>query len=169
MKLIPIREEEFFNIYDEMSKNFIADEIRSFDDAYICLEIESFNIYHVVVEETYVGFISVWDLGTCFYIEHFVIYEEYRNSGLWAKALEIINNKLKNVILEADLPNTNIAKRRLGFYQRNGYKINDVDYVQPAYSKDKNPVPMHLLSYPEKLNNPIEIIQQLHKKVYGVK
>ncbi|MBQ9071967.1 MAG: GNAT family N-acetyltransferase [Bacilli bacterium] len=168
MKLIAIHEDEFVGIYEEMTKSFIEDEIRSFDDAYVLLELDSYNIYHIVIEEKRVGFITVWDLSTCFFVEHFVIYEEYRNSGFGGKAIDIVNEKFKQVILEAELPLSNISIRRLGFYNRHGYKVNDVEYIQPPYNKDKKEVPMHLLSYPDKIKNPKEIIKELHKIVYGV-
>lgn len=39
----------------------------------------------------------------------------------------------KIVILEIDPPTTNIAKRRLGFYERNSYFANPYPHVPPAY------------------------------------
>ena len=39
----------------------------------------------------------------------------------------------KIVILEIDPPTTNIAKRRLGFYERNNYFANPYPHVHPAY------------------------------------
>ena len=168
MKLVSICEEEFESIYEEMTKSFPKDEIRSFSDAYILLETESYNIYHIVEDDKNVGFITVWDLSSFFFVEHFVIYEEYRNSGFGGKALDIVNEKLKRVILEAELPTSDIAKRRLGFYSRHGYLINDINYIQPPYSKEKSAVPMHLLSYPCKIDNPKRIVEVLHKLVYGV-
>ena len=39
----------------------------------------------------------------------------------------------KIVILEIDPPTTNIAKRRLGFYERNSYFANPYPHVHPAY------------------------------------
>lgn len=168
MKLLAINEEDFPLIYEEMSKAFISDEIRSFDDTYILLELEAFNIYHIVDNDKRVGFISLWDLGSCFYVEHFVVYEKYRNQGYGGKAIDAVTNTLKNVILEADLPNTSIAKRRLGFYKRHGFVVNPIDYIQPSYGKGKKPVQMHLLSYPNLLENPYEVVSNLHKIVYSV-
>ena len=39
----------------------------------------------------------------------------------------------KTVILEIDPPTTENAKRRQGFYERNGYVANPYSHVHPAY------------------------------------
>lgn len=167
MDFIALKKDEFEKVYEQMTKAFIQDELRYFDDAFKLLDNEDYNVYHIIYNKKRVGFISIWDLKDFYFVEHFVIYDEYRNKGLGGKAIDKINEKFKNVILEAELPNDEISKRRLGFYNRHGFIINEFNYVQPAYHKNLNPVMMKLLSYPIKIDEE-KIINKIHKVVYGV-
>ena len=168
MKLEVIKKEEFKSIYDAMTTSFASDEIRDFNDAYKLTDVKEYKVFHLIYNNNKVGFITIWNLNTCTFVEHFVIYEEYRNKGYGGIAIDLINKEFDNVVLEAELGTTSISKRRLGFYNRHGFKINDIDYVQPAYHKDKQPVDMHLLSCPSKLENIDKVIEEIYKLVYGV-
>ena len=169
MKLVVIKKEEFNSIYEAMTTSFASDEIRTFEDAYKLLSLKEYKVFHLISKNEKVGFITIWNLSSCTFVEHFVIYEEYRNKGFGGMAIDLINKEFDNVVLEAELGTTDLSKRRLGFYRRHGFKINDIDYVQPAYHKDKQPVDMHLLSYPSKLKNIDKLIEEIYELVYGVK
>ena len=58
-----------------------------------------------------------------------------------------------------------MATRRIGFYNRNGYQVIFKDYVQPSYYKDEDACPLWIMgneSHPE-IRRFTEIIKQ---KVY---
>jgi GNAT superfamily N-acetyltransferase len=168
MKLVVIKKEEFKSIYEKMTTSFASDEIRTLEDAYKILDVKEYKVFHLTLNNNNIGFITIWNLDTCTFVEHFVIYEEYRNKGFGGIAIDLINKEFNNVVLEAELGTTDLSKRRLGFYSRHGFKINDVYYIQPAYHNDKQPVDMHLLSYPDKLANINKVIKEIYKVVYGV-
>ena len=168
MELVVIKKEEFKSIYKAMTISFASDEIRTFEDAYKLLDVKEYKVFHLISNNEKVGFITIWNLSSCTFVEHFVIYEEYRNKGFGGIAIDLINKKFKKVVLEAELGTTDISKRRLGFYNRHGFKINDVNYIQPAYHKDKQPVDMHLLSSSNKLENIDKVIEEIYELVYGV-
>ena len=168
MKLVVIKKEEFKSIYEKMTTSFASDEIRTLEDAYKILDVKEYKVFHLTLNNNNIGFITIWNLDTCTFVEHFVIYEEYRNKGYGGIAIDLINKEFNNVVLEAELGTTDLSKRRLGFYSRQGFKINDVYYIQPAYHNDKQPVDMHLLSYPDKLANINKVIKEIYKVVYGV-
>ena len=53
----------------------------------------------------------------------------------------------KRACLEAELPETELAARRIGFYERHGFTVNTgYPYFQPALAPDGDPLPMHLLT-----------------------
>ena len=53
----------------------------------------------------------------------------------------------KRACLEAELPETELAARRIGFYERHGFTVNaDYAYFQPALAPGGSPLPMHLLT-----------------------
>mgnify|MGYP000774958686 FL=1 len=53
----------------------------------------------------------------------------------------------KRACLEAELPETELAARRIGFYERHGFTVNaDYAYFQPGLAPGGDPLPMHLLT-----------------------
>ena len=45
-------------------------------------------------------------------------------------------------------PETELTRRRIGFYERNGFVLNDYDYVQPSLGEGKDPVPLRIMTWP---------------------
>ena len=166
MQLEKINPEDFADIYEEMEKNFILAERRDFAPAYELLQQEEFTIYHLLDEGEKVGFISLWQLKGFTYVEHFVVYESHRNRGYGAKALTAVKEQNPCVVLEAELPEDEMTKRRIGFYQRNGFVRNEKPYMQPAYRLGGEEVPMTIMSYPTGLDNFENIVGEIYQKVY---
>jgi hypothetical protein len=46
------------------------------------------------------------------------------------------------------LPNTTIDQRRIKFYERTGFKLNQHYYEIPTLKEDQNPLQLLLMSYP---------------------
>ena len=76
----------------------------------------------------------------------------------------------KPACLEAELPETELAARRIGFYERHGFTVNaDYPYFQPALTPGGSPIPLHLLTTGG-ARTPAELraIETLvHTRVYG--
>lgn len=110
-----------------------------------------FTIDLTVHEEKAVGFLCYWDLGEFIFAEYLAIDPNLRNGGLGKKVVdEFLATITKPVILEVELPTTILSERRIGFYQRIGFKIwENIQYQQPAYHAETQPVPMKLMSLGE--------------------
>lgn len=118
------------------------------------------------------GFITCWDLGICLYVEHFATSPEMRGAGIGSAILrDFLTKAGKPVVLEVEHPDTEIARRRIGFYRRNGFELwEDVDYIQPPYSPGQSAVPLLLMATPGlSREDASKIIAAIHTQVYGVK
>ena len=75
----------------------------------------------------------------------------------------------KPVILEVEEPFTETARKRILFYERLNFSVNNQSYFQPPYSNDKNSVKMLLMSYPKKIDSKYfeKTKTQIHDLVYG--
>ena len=74
------------------------------------------------------------------------------------------------IILEAEPPTDNIAIRRIGFYERNGFMLYGYDYYQPPYAADRQGIALRLMgNIPEDEARPDKIARTLHREVYGVR
>ena len=85
-----------------------------------------YEIIQFLTDGKKVGFITVWHVSDFVFAEHFVIFEKYRNKGLGAEALDKLKNTFSKIILEAETPESDIAKRRLAFYERCGFTNNEL-------------------------------------------
>ena len=166
MKIIKADSEDFDLIYSEMEKSFIREEIRDYDSALEALNDEKYSIYHVADGDTRVGFMTVWELSGFAFLEHFVTYEKFRNKGYGHKALALLKEKFKCIMLEAEPPREDIQKRRISFYERNGFQKNDFPYIQPPYRASDTGVRLILMSYPTPLYDAAPYVKEIYEKVY---
>ncbi len=166
MKLVKIEPSEFDFIYGEMMANFIEDERREYVEAKEIFKNENFIVYNALFEGEKVGFVSVWNLEDFLFIEHFVVYKQFRNKGYGGKILQKLKELSLPLVLEAEPPINDFAIRRLKFYKRNGFFANPEKYYQPPYRKNGNKVELILHSYPTSLKNQRDTVEKIYEKVY---
>ena len=118
-----------------------------------------------------VGLLTYWDFADFVYIEHFAIHENYRNKGYGQKVMEFIINEIKGmIVLEAEEPSDDITYRRIRFYQRLGFVMQDVPYQQPPYRSEDQWFPMKLMTLREK-NFSLEyeeVKRKIYKEAYNI-
>lgn len=172
MMLFKMHEEEFEQVFDLMVEAFPVDERRTFDEQKELLCNPVFDIYVFKDDEKseIKGFISIYRFEKFAYVEHFAVNPKYRNLGLGHEILSNLTACFSRLLLEVEVPETEQAKRRIGFYERNGFYLNDYPYIQPPISKSTNPIPLLLMTTGGKLtrNEYNEAKSTLYKGVYKV-
>ena len=166
MELLKIKKEEFDAVYDELECNFVPEERRDREEARAILDRPEFEFLHLLEGGENVGFISLWHLEGFTFAEHFVTYEKYRNKGIGGLVLDLLKKEYPEIVLEAEHPENEISRRRIGFYRRSGFLVNDYPYIQPPYRKGESGVPLLLLSYPSILDNAEAVVKELQSTVY---
>lgn len=114
---------------------------------------------------------ALWDFGSFVYLEHFAVKENMRNGGIGKKMLkEMIESFGKPVVLEVEPPEDDLTKRRIAFYQRNGFALNHYDYIQLAYTEEENSIPLMIMSYPNSLSEKefINVRNTIYRELFGV-
>ena len=57
------------------------------------------------------------------------------------------------MVLEAEpYDSGELAKRRIAFYERQGFVVNEYEYIQPAIAKGEEPIPLIIMSSPRALS-----------------
>ncbi|GMQ59283.1 GNAT family N-acetyltransferase [Vallitalea sediminicola] len=162
--------EDFEAIWNIYCDSFPENERRSLKQQMDIMKEDKYSWYPVKDNNIIVGFYTTWDLSDFVYIEHLAFDKNSRGKGYGSNIIrEIIDNNNK-IILEVEEPNTHEAKKRIDFYTRLGLILNNYDYVQPAYDKNKKSVPLLIMSYPSKISEEEfkRIRNELYKKVYKV-
>ena len=169
----PITSALFEDFYDIMVSSFPKGERRTREGFLSLVEgSEKYRIYELLDGEKLVAFFSVWEFESFAFGDHFAVSERLRNKGIGAELLKkILSDCRLPFILEAELPDCEIARRRQGFYTRNGFKINHFSYLLPPMQEGCKAIPMHILSYPEPQSESEfkNIKETLYKEVYNVK
>lgn len=83
------------------------------------------------------GLLTTWHFDGYTYVEHFAVFPDRRGGGIGSRALAAIEGP---VILEVEPPESGeMARRRIDFYRRNGFRLEDLKYIQPPYSPASSP------------------------------
>lgn len=167
MKFVEVQIEDFNEVYSQMEESFPVCERRSYSEAKAVLSNQDYKLYHIEEDCKKIGFISIWQLNGFNFVEHFAIYSQFRNLGYGAKSLDFAKKQWAKLVLEAEPAITEIAKRRLTFYKRNGFCENQFKYMQPAYRDGEEDVELVVMSYPSLLDDSESVVKEIYKKVYG--
>lgn len=163
-----MKKAEFEQVYRIMEQSFPENEIRPCAEQKNLIDNPLYSVY-ILKEKEIKAFIAAWDFCDFAFIEHFAVNTKYRNLGIGSKVLsEFVSAQSKRVCLEVELPNSEIAKRRIGFYERNGFCLNEYDYFQPPISVGKNKVPLAIMTSKDFVTEQMfqRIKDVLYKEVY---
>lgn len=125
--------------------------------------------YSIILNNLFTGFLILWHFEKFFYIEHLAINDNQRSIGLGKKVIESIKQIFPGIILfEVEPPLDELSVRRIGFYERSGYKTVLKEYMQPPYDKNKKPIPMWVLCNDEQISESDlkEYLTTIRLKVY---
>lgn len=164
---------QFDEVFSIMEQSFPEDEYRTYGEQKELLFNPHYQIYVLkdLKNNQVKAFITIWKFDDFAFIEHFAVNQNYRNQGLGACMLKEINTLLScQLCLEVELPETDYAKRRIEFYKRNGFYLNEYPYIQPAISKGKNPLKLFIMTSESHISmDEFERIKTIiYKNVYKV-
>ncbi|UFH52438.1 GNAT family N-acetyltransferase [Spirosoma sp. KNUC1025] len=129
--------------------SFPIDERRSFDELKSLLKCPDMYLCALLITDKLVGFLIYWHWNDVVYMEHFAIDPNQRGKQFGQQALGLILRiPTQYVLLEVERATDEISRRRIQFYERQGFILNPFDYVQPPYQPQKSAVPMRLMSIP---------------------
>lgn len=162
--------ERFDEAFSIMEQSFPPDEMRPYGEQKALLSNERYKIFAAYDEsEQMTSFAATWQLDDVLFIEHLATSPTSRGQGIGAKLLSYLTIcEKRTVCLEAEPPESNITRRRIGFYNRNGFYLNEYPYIQPPISKGRNPVPLMIMTYGKRIDGDkfIKIRDLLYKEVY---
>ena len=154
-----------FSVYE---KTFPEDERRGKEQFLALSENPDVYIFSIKNDEIAIGYLIFWEISDFYFLEHFEVFEEFRNQKFGSEILTQLQEKYEKIMLEAEPKNqSEMAEKRIRFYEKNGFSILDENYLQPSYGSGKNELPLFLLSnfVPENISEKINLI---HEKVYEI-
>ena len=121
---------DFDSFFKLMREGFPSVEMRSCEDAKNLLYED---LYNIIVDkdenENITAFIANWEFSDFNFIEHFAVDSKIRGSGIGTAMLKAYLNKCnKPIFLEVELPENHVSIRRIEFYKRLGFYLNNFEY-----------------------------------------
>ena len=163
----------FLNLYNStfpINQRRIYEDEKHLDN-YIKMKGGKFNAFSAKDGDLYLGFLSYWTFEGYTYIEHFAVDPAHRGKNLGRLMLNHLFKEVSpNVLLETEPADTEEAKGRIEFYEKNGFKIRkEFNYTQPSYGgKGQQAVPMLLMTHGEVNLHKIDSINEMLQEVYNI-
>jgi len=160
----------FDQIYALMERSFPVSEYRTREGQRRLLSNPSYRLYTTEESGRIVAFLSLWRLDGFRFIEHLAVDPDLRGGGVGRALLLRALNAERDApaVLEVEPPETELSKRRIGFYQRNGFHLHDFPYCQPPMRPGQEPLPLRLMSWPIPLDPAalVRVRDELYARVY---
>lgn len=162
---------EYLFVEKLLTEAFPEEERRDLPDFHTLTRCEGRFYNNVITDnDSPIGLVTYWDLERFLYIEHFAILPALRNGGYGHRVLELLKNRLRRpIVLEAEPPTEELARRRIAFYCRQGFILWQSPYLQPPYRNSDTPFPLCLMVCGN-LNEATDfayVRQTIHQTVYG--
>lgn len=102
--------------------------------------------------EQFIGMIGAWTFAGYTYIEHLAVNGRLRGQGYGKRMLGQFLQQHPLTILEIDPLTTDVAHKRLRFYQGLGFCENGYEHFHPSYHAGIADHQLIVLSYPHRLS-----------------
>ncbi|MBT2770862.1 GNAT family N-acetyltransferase [Halomonas sp. ISL-60] len=163
--------EKFDQVFEIMKCSFPEAEYREYSEQ---KKLLSHSRYRLITEENeqneVIGFLAGWEFEAIRYVEHVAVSPNIRGGGIGRQLMErFMKQSTKPVILEVELPDDELKRRRIGFYERLGFRLGDHSYVQPPLRVRQQTLSLQIMSYPVALTSTeFEMVRKLlYKEVYS--
>ncbi len=165
-------EHKFEEMYSLLCEAFPPSELRSRRGHLKEFESPHFNCM-TCESDGLIALMNFWEIDDFIFLEHFAVSTSQRGHGLGSQLIRELYKLAdgSRVILEAEPPESDsIAKRRVDFYIRNGFYLNEYEYWQPALQSDEKPIKLNIMSSLSPLNCEEfnETKRLIYKYVYNI-
>ena len=114
---------------------------------------------------------AIWEFEDFIFIEHLAIDSKLRGKGIGTQLIKnYLSKTQKEVFLEVEPPMCEVSKRRILFYEKLGFYLNDFYYLQQPLNPNDTPFELKVMSYSKKISeNEFEKYKKvIYKEVYNV-
>lgn len=143
--------EQVWRLYTDSFPEWERRRISSHDRA---SEDDDFHTYIALDNGNFIGLVFYWKYASYIFIEHLAVAPQLRGKNIGSKIITALieEHPQHTILLEIDPPADDISKRRLRFYERLGFVINDFEHIHPSFSRNNGKEhELRIMSYPDRL------------------
>ncbi|MDO5608313.1 MAG: GNAT family N-acetyltransferase [Capnocytophaga sp.] len=160
----------FASVWTMYEDSFPAEERRTLSQHQQLMNHSEYRFEALLHVDEAVGFLGYWAFENLIFIEHFAVVSSQRGAGLGSLFLKnFLAENTKRILLEVEIPENEPQQKRILFYQKFGFHLNETPYFQPPYQSGFPSVPMRVMTFPQafsesEINN---FVQNFHPIIYG--
>ncbi|MCM1033993.1 MAG: GNAT family N-acetyltransferase [Paludibacter sp.] len=140
---------DFADLY---ASSFPLCEQRTVNQQQWAFEQSDYQLIAYCNRGAFVGFLSIWRMHSCIYVEHFSVQKSLRGKGWGSRILQDFQQQNNHcIILEIDPVCDDVTRARLRFYEHCGFCQNPYHHLHPPYREGFKPHPLTIMSYPSAL------------------
>lgn len=166
MNFHPLSLSDFDSFFTLMEEAFPPSERRSKEETFFLFTNNP--CYHVIGKKDTQGisaFLAYWQFDECYFIDHLAVDKRLRGKGIGSELMDTFLQEISSiVVLEVEPPIDETGKKRVKFYEKLGFHLNDFPYIQPSMQKGQPEVPLFIMSYPHPLSE--EQFNTLRKRIF---
>lgn len=163
---------DFDKIFTIMTASFPESERRTYAGQKDLLADPHYRLVTETDENNIIiAFLASWEFPQFRFVEHIAVDPGIRGGGIGGKLMAAyIGESAKPIVLEVEPPDTDMAQRRISFYERLGFHLNPFEYMQPPLQKGQPELSLKIMSYPQTLTDAEFALykETLYSKVYKV-
>ncbi|SCH44320.1 ribosomal-protein-alanine acetyltransferase [uncultured Clostridium sp.] len=169
-KFIDMKKEEFESFFNILEKSFPDNERRKYVDQLSLLDKENYRPLIFKEKDEVLAIMATWEFEKFVFIEHLAVDNKLRGKGV---GTSLIDNYLKEcnkeVFLEVEPPQCEISTKRIKFYEKLNFYLNDFYYLQQPLNEGDLPFELKIMSYDKKIDSKDfeEYKNIIYKEVYG--
>lgn len=146
----PMNDRQRSRFLELLEASFPAYERRTAAGQELLFRQPEYVVFAALLEGEILAFLTWWEMQDFRYVEHFASDPALRGQGLGGRMLDRFLKMAESVcVLEVELPETDVARRRIGFYRRHGFELCPFDYMQPPLRPGDEPTPLALMATQE--------------------
>lgn len=163
-----LEKNDFEQLFKLMQASFPPAEYRTKEKQYAILDDENYSVSVFKDNGKICAFLASWLVNDFIFIEHLAVSPDMRGTGVGSAFMkEYLSKSALPVVLEVEDLQTDIAKRRINFYQRLGFVLSEIRYRQPNFDNSDVVIPLRIMYFgnisTEKLST---VKQNIFKNIY---
>jgi len=138
----------FFNSAWELYlESFPLEERRTLDEQIKLLDEKDYRMLCYIDNDILLSIVFYWKISSYTYLEHFAVNSNLRGKSYGSKILENFIKDNKNIVLEIEEISDDISKKRLKFYKKFEFQLNEHKHYQVPFRKGEKELKLLLMTH----------------------
>lgn len=160
---------KFDEIWGILEKSFSACCYRNYEGQKDLLSDERYRLLTREEDGKIYAFAAYWDLGDFLFLEHLAVDPEKRRGGTGSGLMQELIGMGRQVLLEAELPETETDRKRIAFYERLGFTLYQEEHWQYPLRRESEKLRLLLMTCPAVSHDELCRLQRiLYREVYHI-